>query len=85
MVGELLQGMVNELRDPNDASDPLSTVGRFIGTGIDMAAMGAAVEVVGGIDGGVSMGPAPVAQPQPALDNTLNAAPMTPPTPGMGS
>lgn len=70
MAGELVQGILGEFRDPEDASDPLSTLGRFVGTGMDLAAMGEVVEIAGDIGGGLAFG-APDTTPAPDLQ--LNA------------
>ena len=71
MVGELIQGIKNELSDPNDASDPLNTVGRFVGAGIAVGAWGEMLEIAGDMEGGLA-GLVTDPVPQPAMDPQLN-------------
>ena len=77
MVGELIQGAVNEFRDEHDASDPLTTVGRFVGSAFDLEAMSELVEIAGNMDGGLD-GVLPEVEPAPDLQlaqnntNTMN-------------
>lgn len=71
MVGELIQGAISEFRDDNDASDPLATVGRFVGAAFDLEVMSEVVEIAGNMEGGLD-GVFPETEQTPALDNTLN-------------
>ncbi|MBL4804791.1 MAG: hypothetical protein JKY71_07990 [Alphaproteobacteria bacterium] len=86
MVGELIQSGLDELRDPNDASDPLTTVGRFVGIGIEMEAWGEMLEIAGDMDGGVG-GILPEVEPQPQLAQNLDTSidPMMAKGPSFGS
>lgn len=54
MVGELIQGALNEIRDENDASDPLATLGRFVGKGFELGALNETLEIAGDMDGGLA-------------------------------
>ena len=73
MVGELIQGITNEIRDEHDASDPLTTLGRFVGKGFELGALNETLEIAGDMGGGLA-GILPEVDVQPQLDNTLNAS-----------
>lgn len=53
MVGELIQGALNEFRDENDASDPIATLGRFVGRGFELEALNETLEIAGDMGGGL--------------------------------
>ncbi len=66
MVGELIQGALNEIRDENDASDPLATLGRFVGKGFELGALNETLEIAGDMGGGLA-GILPDVEPAPEM------------------
>lgn len=71
MVGELIQGGLDELRDPNDTSDPVNTVQVFVGADIEFHSWGEMLEIAGDMGGGLD-GILPEPAPQPEIYPQLN-------------
>ncbi len=70
---------LTSLKQTENGTSPLDTVKSFMGITFGLGMMGAAVEVVGGMGGGIDMPQQEATQMSPTIDNNFDFGTMSPP------